>query len=149
MDMIELAPDFKEFLKLLNFHDVEYMLVGGYVVGYHGYPRTTNDLDIWVGVGLENAKKLVSVLTEFGFSEASLDSTAFLDENRVIRMGVPPVCIDVMMKVSGLDFPSCYPRRVVDKVDGISLNILSLDDLRKNKLASGRYKDLNDLEHLS
>lgn len=148
MDMIELAPDFKEFLRLLNSHGVEYLLVGGYVVGYHGYPRTTNDMDVWVAVSPENADKLVTVFQEFGFSQGSVDSSAFLDEKRVIRMGVPPVCIDVITTVSGLEFTSCYAQRVVDDVDGITVNLLSLEDLKKNKLASGRHKDLNDIEHL-
>jgi len=148
MDMIELAPDFKEFLRLLNSHGVEYLLAGGYVVGYHGYARTTNDLDVWVAVSPENAEKLVTVFQEFGFSKGSVDSATFLDEKRVIRMGVPPVCIDVITTVSGLEFAASYAQRVVDDIGGITVNLLSLEDLKKNKLASGRHKDLNDIEHL-
>lgn len=148
MDMIELAPDFKEFLRLLHSHEVEYLLVGGYAVGYHGYPRTTNDLDVWVAARAENAEKLVTAFHEFGFSKGSVNATEFLDEKRVIRMGVPPVCIDVIMSVSGLKFAVCYARRVVEDIDGIAVNLLSLEDLKKNKLASGGLKDLNDIEHL-
>ena len=148
MDIIELAPDFKEFLSLLNSRDVEYLLVGGYAVGYYGYPRSTNDLDIWVGISPTNAAKLVSVFQAFGFSQDSVEPAAFLDEKRVIRMGVPPVCIDVIMTVTGLVFSACYARRIIEDIDGVTVNILSLEDLKTNKLASGRHKDLNDIERL-
>ena len=148
MEMIELAPDFKEFLRLLNSHGVEYLLVGGYVVGYHGYPRTTNDLDVWVAVCPENAEKLVTVFQEFGFSKGSVDSAAFLDEKRVIRMGVPPVCIDVITTVSGLEFTACQALHVVVDIDVSCVNLLRLEDVNTNMLASGRPQDLNDIEHL-
>jgi hypothetical protein len=148
METIELAPDFKEFLSLLNSHGVEHLLVGGYAVAYHGYPRTTNDMDIWAGVSPENAEKLVTALREFGFSHSSVDAAAFLDEKRIIRMGVPPVCIDLIMSISGLNFATCFTKRVVGEIDGITVNLLSLEDLKTNNRASGRHKDLDDLEHL-
>ena len=148
MAMIQLPPDFKEFLKLLNKHKVEYILVGGYAVGYHGYPRATADMDIWIDINPINAKKIVKVLNEFGFDAPELTTDLFLEENKVIRMGVPPVRLEIITSISGVDFNSCYQQRNIGKIDGIDVNIIDLDNLRKNKKASGRYKDLNDLENL-
>jgi hypothetical protein len=148
MGKIELEPDFKEFLKLLNSHQVEYLLVGGYAVAHYGYPRTTNDIDIWAGVSEINANKMCQVFIDFGFSPNSISSEKFLDSTKVYRMGVPPVCIDVLLQVSGLEFYACYARRVIQYFDEVEVNLLTLDDLKANKRASGRYKDLDDLEHL-
>lgn len=148
MAKIELEPDFKEFLKLLNFHQVEYLLVGGYAVAHYGYPRTTNDIDIWAGVSDKNADKLCQVFVDFGFSRHSVSRDKFLDPTKVYRMGVPPVCIDLLLQVSGLEFSECFLRREIHSIDGIAVNLLSLNDLKTNKRASGRYKDLNDVENL-
>lgn len=105
-------------------------------------------MDIWAGMSPENAKKLVTALPEFGFSQFSVDAAAFLDEKRIIRMGAPPVCIDLIMSISGLDFATCYARRVVGEFDGTTVNLLRLEDLKTDKRASGRHKDLDDLENL-
>lgn len=148
MAMIQLPPDFKEFLKLLNKHKVEYLLVGGYAVGYHGYPRATADMDIWIAINPINAKKIVTSLNEFGFEAPELTTDLFLEENKVIRMGVPPVRLEIITSISGVDFDSCYRQKNQGNIDGIEVNIIDLDNLRKNKKASGRYKDLNDLENL-
>ncbi len=148
MAMIQLPPDFKEFLKLLNNHKVEYLLVGGYAVGYHGYPRATSDMDIWIAVNPINAKKIVNVLNEFGFDAPELTTDLFLEENKIIRMGVPPVRLEIITTISGVDFDSCYQQKKHGKIDGVEVNIIDLENLRKNKTASGRYKDLNDLENL-
>jgi len=91
MAMIHLPPDFKEFLQLLNDHKVEYLLIGGYAVGYHGYPRATADMDIWIAMNPENAERLVSVVKEFGFEVPTLSVDLFLKENQIIHMGLPPV----------------------------------------------------------
>ncbi|PKO05853.1 MAG: hypothetical protein CVU41_09510 [Chloroflexi bacterium HGW-Chloroflexi-3] len=146
--MIQLLPDFKEFLKLLNKHKVEYLLVGGYAVGYHGYPRATADMDIWIDISPINAKKIVSVLNEFGFESPELTEELFLEENKVIRMGVPPVRLELITSISGVEFNACFQQKNIGKIDGIEVNIIDLENLRKNKKASGRYKDLNDLENL-
>ena len=148
MAMIQLPPDFKEFLKLLNKYKVEYLLVGGYAVGYHGYPRTTAHMDIWIDVNPNNANKIVKVLNEFGFDAPELTTDIFLEENKVIRMGVPPVRLEIFTSISGVDFLSCYQLRMIGMMDGIEVNIIDLENLRKNKKASGRFKDLNDLENL-
>jgi hypothetical protein len=93
---LPLPPDFKEFLALLNSEKIEYMLVGGYAVSYHGYPRPTGDLDIWVAVHADNAKRLLAALNMFGFGEAGATEALFLTPGRVVRMGVPPVRIEVL-----------------------------------------------------
>jgi hypothetical protein len=148
MATIHLPPDFKEFLKLLNLNQVEYLLVGGYAVGYHGYPRATADLDIWVAIHPQNGEKLVRVLKEFGFDIPELSVALFESEDKVIRMGVPPVRIELITSIDGVNFEECYSSRVQDILDGIDVSLIDLGHLKANKKASGRYKDLNDLEHL-
>jgi hypothetical protein len=146
--MTRLPPDFKEFLKLLNDYKVAYLLVGGYAVGYHGYPRATADMDIWIERSPDNAEKLVGVLKIFGFDLPELSVDLFLQKNRIVRMGVPPLRLEIITSVSGLEFAEAYQDRVVDLLDGIQVNLLSLTHLKINKKASGRHRDLNDLENL-
>lgn len=148
MAKIELHPDFKDFLRLLNSHDVRYMLVGGYAVGYHGYPRATGDMDIWIETSKLNSGKIASVFHEFGMPGGAISEDLFLETNKVIRMGVPPVRLEVITSASGVDFSECYRNREIVEFDGIPVNFISLDDLKKNKRAAGRHKDLEDLEHL-
>jgi hypothetical protein len=149
MATVHLPPDFKEFLQLLNFHQVEYLLIGGYAVGYYGYPRATADMDIWIAIQPENAQKVVEVLQEFGFDEERLTPDLFLEEKQVIQLGLPPVRIEILTTISGVSFEECYVVRQVDELDGVEVNLISLEHLKVNKKASGRYKDLNDLENLS
>ena len=124
--MIQLPPDFKEFLKLLNSHRVEYLLVGGYAVGYHGYPRATGDMDLWVAIRQNNAEKLVVVLRDFGLNAPQLSADIFLQENQIIRMGVPPMRIELLTTISGVDFDSCYSERIVDVIDSVEVHIINL-----------------------
>ena len=148
MATIHLPSDFKEFLKLLNAHQVEYLLIGGYAVGYHGYPRATADMDIWVAMNPANAERIVNVLKEFGFDLAELSPELFLKEWQIIRMGVPPIRIEIATTVSGVNFNECYAERVVDTLDGFEVNLISLKHLKLNKKACGRHRDLADLENL-
>lgn len=145
---MQLPPDFKEFLQLLRCEGVEYLLVGGYAVGYYGYPRSTGDLDVWVGAGPGNADALIRVLRKFGFSADSLSVEMFLSENRIIRLGVPPLQIDLLTAVSGVDFSQCHVQRSVAVIDDVEVDLINLDDLKVNKRAIGRAKDLDDLQHL-
>lgn len=108
MVTIPLPPDFSEFLRLLNANEVRYLLVGGYAVGYHGYVRATADMDILVARDEENAQRLVDILQEFGFGVEDLSPELFLEEERVIRMGVPPVRIEILISISGVEFDECY-----------------------------------------
>ena len=148
MAKIELHPDFKDFLRLLNSHNVRYLLVGGYAVGYHGYPRATGDMDIWIEMSESNSKKVASAFRDFGMPGETISEGLFLEKNKVIRMGVPPVRIEVITNASGVVFNECYSNRQVIEIDGIPINFISLEDLKKNKHAVGRHKDMEDLEHL-
>jgi hypothetical protein len=148
MAQIELHPDFKDFLRLLNLHQVEYLMVGGYAVGYYGYPRATGDMDIWIAVNPVNAEKTAQALRDFGFSEKEATGDLFITKDRIIRMGIPPVRIEVITGASGVNFEECYLRREVINLDDIPVNFLSLEDLKANKLACGRHRDLDDLKHL-
>lgn len=149
MAMIRLPSDFKEFLQLLNSEQVEYLLVGGYAVAYHGYPRATGDIDIWVALERRNAEKIVAVLHLFGFDLPDLSIEMFLEAERIVRLGVPPFRIEILTTISGVSFADCYAERVTDVMDGVELNFINLKYLKINKRASGRLKDLNDLEHLA
>jgi hypothetical protein len=145
---MKLSNDFKEFLKLLNAHKVEYLLIGGYAVGYYGYPRATADMDIWIAMNPANADKVITVLKEFGFNEPDLLPEVFLKEKQIIRMGFPPVRIEIATTISGVNFDECYAQRVVAEIDGIQTNLISLSHLKMNKKASARHQDIADLEHL-
>lgn len=145
---IKLPPDFREFLKLLKANNVQYLLIGGYAVGYYGYPRATGDIDIWVAIHPENAQKLVSTLQEFGFDTPDLTTELFLTEKSIVRMGIPPMRIEILTTISGVRFEECFANRVVDLLDGVEVNLINLEHLKENKKASGRFKDLDDLEHL-
>lgn len=134
---------------MLNSKQVEYLLVGGYAVGYHGYPRATGDMDIWVAPHQANAERLVEVLREFGFDVPELSPELFLREERIIRMGVPPFRIELLTTISGVDFDECRAERVVDVIDGVEVSLISLEHLKTNKMASGRPKDMDDLENLT
>ena len=144
-----LPPDFKEFLKLLKEHDVRYLLIGGYAVGYHGYARATDDMDIWVAIHPDNAQKLVSALKAFGLNDPSLTPELFLQKPKIIRMGFPPMRLEITTAISGVEFEECYQTRIVDTLDGIEVDLIDLEHLKKNKQASGRAKDIADLENLS
>ena len=148
MATIRLPPDFKEFLQLLNAHQVEYLLVGGYAVGYHGYPRATVDMDIWIGRGAATAEKMVAVLREFGFDVPNLSADLFLKDDQIVRMGVPPIRLEIFTSIPGVRFENCYPARIVGEIDGTTVSLINLQDLKTNKKASGRNKDLADLENL-
>jgi predicted nucleotidyltransferase len=149
MGQLELHPDFKDFLKLLTSHGVEYLIVGGYAVGYHGYPRATGDMDVWIKVSESNAQKMALALRDFGMSEEEVSEQLFLERDKIIRMGMPPVRIEIITGASGVDFSDCYSRRESIDVDGIPVNFISLGDLKTNKRAAGRHKDLEDIDHLS
>jgi len=148
MATTRLPSDFKDFLRLLRAHRVEYLLIGGYAVGYHGYARATVDMDIWIARTAENAERIVAVLGEFGFPDAATVRNALETENKIIRMGVPPLRIELATTISGVSFEACYRERVTDEIDGVPVDIIDLVRLKENKRASGRLKDLADLEML-
>jgi hypothetical protein len=143
-----LVRDFKEFLKSFNSNGVEYLLIGGYAVGIHGHIRATNHLDVWVGISPANADRIDRALREFGFAATGVTSDIFLNRNNVIRMGTPPIRIKILTSVSGVEFESCYTEKETIGIEEIVVPVISLARLRQNKAASGRAKDLADLESL-
>ncbi len=145
---ISLPQDFKEFLSLLNLHGVEYLLVGGYAVSYHGYPRATNDMDIWIAINPDNANRMIEVLRDFGFNSPDLSPALFLKDKSIVRMGVAPIKIEVINHIDGVVFEECFNEKVSAIIDGVSINLINLEHLKINKKASGRFKDLADLENL-
>jgi predicted nucleotidyltransferase len=146
-DMV-LNQDFKEFIQSLNNKQVRYLIIGGYAVAFHGHPRYTKDLDVWVELSQDNAARLVAALAEFGFGSLGLQDSDFLEPDQVIQLGYPPNRIDVIMTPKGVDFASCYAKRVIGEADGITFNIIDLESLLQNKRATGRHQDLADVENL-
>ncbi len=149
MGTIRLPADFRDFLKLLNSHRVEYLLIGGYAVCFHGYFRNTADIDIWIAVNPENAARSVRLIREFGFDVPELSEELFLHKGRIIRLGIEPTRIELITEISGCDFGECYAQKVEGILDGIPVNIISLPHLIKNKIKSGRFKDLDDVQNLT
>ncbi|NOY70166.1 MAG: hypothetical protein GXP53_11910 [Deltaproteobacteria bacterium] len=123
-------------------------MIGGYAVGYHGYPRATGDMDVWVAIHEKNAAKLVDALREFGFDLPELEKSLFLTSGKIIRMGVPPIRLEILTSIDGLEFETCYRNRIVTDIGDIKVNFISKGDLLINKRASGRFKDLDDIEKL-
>ncbi len=141
-------PDYKEFVQLLNANDVHYLVVGGYAVAAHGHPRYTKDLDIWIWLDRQNAERLIRTLHEFGFGSLGLTPSDFLEPDQIIQLGYPPNRIDLLTIIPGVTFNACYSQREVIDIDGIPVNFIDLENLKKNKRASGRAQDLADLENL-
>jgi hypothetical protein len=124
------------------------LLIGGYAVGYYGFVRATGDMDIWVKIDPSNAIQIVKALQEFGFAVPELSYELFMQEEKIIRMGVPPLRLEILTTISGVEFAKCFDNRLTDQIDGIDVNLINLEDLKINKKASGRLKDLLDLENL-
>lgn len=146
--MSPISATFLDLLRLLNAHGARYLVVGGYAVVFHSRYRSTMDFDVWIAPGLENAQCVAKALTEFAFPETGVDPAIFLRPDVMIRMGVPPHRIELLTKISGVEFEACYPRRVTDKVGDIEVSYIGKEDLIVNKRASGRYKDLDDLDFI-
>lgn len=144
-----LNQDFKEFIQSLNANNVRYLVVGGYAVAAHGYPRYTKDIDIWIAMDQENAQRMVSALRDFGFGSLGLKPEDFLKPDQIIQLGYPPARIDLLTTLAGVDFETCYPSRVEVLLDGILVSFIDLENLKKNKRAVGRLQDLADLKHLT
>ena len=140
--------DFKEFIESLNANKVRYLIVGGYAVALHGHPRYTKDLDIWVENNRENALAIIQALAQFGMGSLGLMPEDFLVPEQVIQLGFPPNRIDILVTVSGITFKDCYGQRLKVSLDGVEVNFIDLENLKKNKKASGRLQDLADLENL-
>ena len=143
-----LNRDFKEFIQSLNDNGVRYLVVGGYAVALHGYPRYTKDLDVWVDITSENASKIEKALDQFGFGSLNVNASDFTVPDQMLQLGYPPGQIDILTTLPGVEFSECYITRAIVEVDGVLVNFIDLENLRKNKRASGRHQDLADLENL-
>ncbi len=145
----KLPRDFKEFLKLLDKHGVEYLLIGGYAVSYYGYPRPTSDMDVWIAMHPDNASRITAAVREFGFSTPELNEQLFMERGSIVRMGQPPMRLEILNAIDGVEFKQAFKGRTIDKIDGQVVNLISLKHLKLNKKAAGRPKDLDDLSKLT
>ena len=143
--MIPIPRDFLEFLRLLGRHRVKYLVVGGYSVAYHGYPRYTGDIDIYVAISPRNATALVKVFRDFGFGEDGPNAAAFQHRGHVVRIGREPMRLEILNEIDGVTFDECYACRTRARLGGLTANFIGLDELLKNKRRAGRPKDLADV----
>lgn len=143
-----LQKDWREFIECFNRNEVDYVLVGALAVAWHGYSRNTGDIDFLVRSSPENAAKIVAALAEFGFSAVGLRAKDFESEDRIVQLGYEPNRIDVITKISGVEFEEAWAGKVAGEIDGIPVNILGLDELLRNKATTGRGKDRIDLDEL-
>ncbi len=143
-----LNQDFKEFIQSLNDNRVRYLVIGGYAVAFHGHPRYTKDMDVWIAMNPDNAAKMVKALEQFGFGSLGLKAEDFLVPDQIIQLGYAPNRIDLLTTLAGVEFENCYASRVEVEIDEIKANFIDLDNLKRNKKATGRHQDLADLENL-
>ena len=140
--------DFVDFIELLNRNEVMYMVVGAHALAFHGRPRHTGDLDIWIKPNPENAEKLLKAIADFGFASLKLTIEDFLKENYVTQLGYPPLRIDILNSISGVEFDEGYNGRIKGDIDGLSVPFINVDHFIANKKAIGRDKDLGDIAAL-
>lgn len=145
---MELGKDFRDLLELLNHHQVRYLAVGGFAVAVHGKPRYTKDLDLWVEVSVDNAKRIIAALDDFGFASLGLQSEDFLDPDVVIQLGYEPNRVDFLTKLTGIEFANAYPQRTSMKIGELEVPVIDRASLIANKLAMARPRDLEDAKDL-
>jgi len=145
---MNLNRDFQEFVELFVAHDVEFLIVGGYALAVHGYPRYTKDLDVWVWLGPENAQRIINAIEDFGFGNLGLTAADFQEPDVMVQLGHEPQRIDILTYASGLEFPDAYKNRVYITIGNVQVPFISVDDLRTNKLATGRPRDIADAADL-
>jgi hypothetical protein len=143
-----LSKDFKEFLRLLSEKSVSCLVIGGYAVAFHGYPRYTKDIDIWIKNDRETIDGLLAALNDFGFGSLGLEPADFTGEETVFQLGHPPNRIDILTELEDMDFDSCYARRHEITIDDVLLTVIDVQDLIKAKRTAGRHQDLADVENL-
>lgn len=146
---MEIQSDFRELLELFNAHKVEYVIVGGYALAFHGAPRFTGDIDLFVNSDRENAKKILQALKQFGFESLELSEEDFACPDRVIQLGVPPVRIDIMTSLTGVSWPQVAANKVSSSYGKTQVYFIAKEDFISNKKALGRKKDLADIEGLN
>lgn len=145
---MEVQKDFKELLELFNGHKVDYMIVGAYALAYHGAPRFTGDIDIFVQPSPENAQKILSALADFGFGSLNLSVEDFHKPDSVVQLGVPPVRIDIITSITGVTWEEADKGKSQGLYGNVPVHFLGREQLIANKKATGRKKDLADIESL-
>jgi hypothetical protein len=143
-----LDPDFIEFFQLLNENNVKYLIVGGYAVAYHGHPRYTKDIDVWIWIDPDNARRVVKTLTDFGFDSLGLKEDDFLEPDTIIQLGYPPNRIDLIMGIPGIAFRECFNTKAETEINGVKLVFIDLENLKRIKKVAGRPQDFADIENL-
>ena len=146
--MAKLQADLREFIELLNSHDVEYVVVGGHAVAFHGHPRYTGDIDFLIRATPANVRRVLAALNAFGFGSLGITEGDLLDPGRIVQLGHPPNRIDILTSISGVDFDSAWVTRVETLMDDQPVSLLGWNELLQNKRAAGRQKDLADVEKL-
>ena len=141
-------PDFKDLLSALNAHEVEYLVVGAHALAAHGHIRATKDLDVWVRPSADNAERVLRALAEFGAPLQDLRADDLSEPGVIFQIGVPPVRIDVITEIDGVDFESAWAERLESTLGDLPVHVISRRDLIRNKKASGRLQDLADVERL-
>ena len=145
---MEFPEDFKELLRLLNSNNVEYLIVGGYALGYHGVPRYTGDLDIFIAANPGNADVLIRSIDDFGFGSLELGRSDFTVPGNVIQIGYPPIRVDFLTQITGVEWREAWESRIDTTFGGIPVHIISKEHLIQNKRAAGRPVDLGDIDRL-
>jgi hypothetical protein len=145
---MDLEEDLREFVELLNALEVRYLVVGAFAVAYHGYPRYTGDIDLFIEPSIENTQKIMMAIEQFGFGDIGLSVEDFLQDNQVIQLGVAPNRIDLLTFLTGVNFTEAWENRERGEIAGLNVSIISKELLKRNKAASGRSKDLADREYL-
>jgi hypothetical protein len=140
--------DFREFVELLNSSGVRYLIVGGHAVALHGYPRFTGDLDVWIATDAENAVRVEKVLSDFGFGSLKFSARDFVRPGYAIQLGRPPYRIDILTSIDAVTFSRAYRRRRTVRAGTLTIPFIALEDLLKNKRATGRPQDLADVARL-
>ena len=143
---MKLPEDFRDFIKLLNDQKVKYLIVGGYAVGFYSRPKFTQDLDIWIENSEENAQRVQLVLGDFGFGDLEITTKDLTNPDIIVQLGYTPLRIDLMTGVSGLSFSEAFQKKVRGKYLDVTAYFISISDLVKNKRASGREKDIQDIK---
>jgi hypothetical protein len=147
-NIMEVQSDFRELLALFNAHNVEYMIVGGYALAFHGAPRYTGDMDIFVRPDAANAQRILAALDEFGFGAVGLTHADFENPEKVVELGVPPVRVDIITSLTGVSWEEAFAGRAEAKYGDISVYYIGREQFIFNKRAIGRKQDLADLEAL-
>ena len=145
---MEIQKDFRDLLKLFNEQKVEYLIVGGYALAFHGVPRYTGDIDLWVKTSTDNAQSILAALTKFGFGDLGVTINDLNEKDQVIQLGYPPIRIDIMTSIDGVNFDEALLTSIDTNYGDVSIKMISKENLIKNKRATGRHKDLGDIEAL-